>query len=96
MSAHRDTRLNSNLIGPLLAEARRTAGLSQRVVARRVGRTQNWISVVEGGHVSCRFEEFVALATALDADPEILYARYLELRALREGIARQARVVSDE
>lgn len=96
MTARHDTRLNSNLIGPLLAEGRRTAGLSQREVARRVGRTQNWISVVESGHVSCRYDEFVAVATALGADPEVLYARYLELCALRAGIARQARVVPDE
>jgi transcriptional regulator with XRE-family HTH domain len=96
VSARHDTRLNSNLIGPLLAEARRTAGLSQREVARRVGRTQNWISVIEGGHVSCHLEDLVTIATALSTDPEILYARYLELRALREGIARQARVVPEE
>jgi len=91
-----DTRLDSNMIGQLLAEARRTAGLSQRELARRVGRTQNWVSVIEAGHVSCRYEEFVAVATALGADPEVLYARYLDLSALRAAIARQARVVPEE
>ena len=96
MSAHHDTRLNSILIGQLLAEARRTAGLSQREVARRIGRTQNWVSGIEAAHLSCRYEELVEVATALGADPEVLYARYLELCALRAGIARQARVVSEE
>jgi len=96
VSAHHDTRLNSNLIGQLLAETRRTAGLSQKEVARRVGRTQNWVSVIEAGHVSCRYEEFVETAIALGADPEVLYARYLELCALRAGIARQARVLPRE
>jgi transcriptional regulator with XRE-family HTH domain len=96
VSARHDTRLNSDLIGQLLAETRRTAGLSQREVARRLGRTQNWVSVIEAGHVSCRYEEIVEVTTALGADPEVLYARYLELCALRAGIARQARVVPDE
>jgi len=96
VSAHHDTRLNSNLIGQLLAETRRTAGLTQREVACRIGRTQNWVSGIEAGHLSCRYEEFVAVATALGADPEVLYARYLELCALRAGIARQARVVPEE
>jgi transcriptional regulator with XRE-family HTH domain len=95
VSARHDTRLNSTLIGQLLAETRRTAGLSQKEVARRVGRTQNWVSVIEAGHVSCRYEEFVETAIALGADPEVLYTRYRELCALRAGIARQARVVSD-
>jgi transcriptional regulator with XRE-family HTH domain len=88
--------LDSKLIGNLLAEARRAAGLSQRELARRVGRTQNWISVVEGGHMSCRYKEFAEVATALGADPQVLYARYLVLRALRSGIARQARAEPEE
>jgi len=96
VSAHHDTRLNSTLIGQLLAVTRRAAGLSQREVARRVGRTQNWISVIEAGHVSCRYDEFVETAAALGADPEALYSRYLELCALRAGIARQARVAPEE
>lgn len=96
MSAHRDTRLNSNLTGQLLAETRRTAGLSQKELARRIGRTQNWVSVIEAGHLSCRYEEFVEVATALGVDPEVLYARYRELCALRAGIARRARVVPEE
>jgi transcriptional regulator with XRE-family HTH domain len=70
--------------------------LSQRELARRIGRTHNWISGIEAGHLSCRYDEFVEVATALGADPEILYARYLELCALRAGIARQARVVPEE
>jgi transcriptional regulator with XRE-family HTH domain len=96
VNAHHDTRLNSNLIGQLLAETRRTAGLSQRELARRIGRTQNWVSGIEAGHLSCRYDEFVEVATALGADPEILCARYLELCTLRAGIARQVRVVPDE
>lgn len=96
MSAHHNTRLNSNLIGQLLAETRLTAGLSQRELARRIGRTQNWVSGIEAGHLSCRHDEFVDVATALGVDPEILYARYLQLCALRAGIARQARVVPEE
>lgn len=96
MNARDDIRLDSALIGQLLAEARRTAGLSQRDLARRIDRTQNWVSVTEAGHVPCRLDEFIAVATALGADPEVLYARYLELSALRAGIARQARVVPEE
>ena len=96
MSAHHDTRLNSNLIGQLLAETRRTAGLSQKEVARRIDRTQNWVSVIEAGHLSCRYEEFVEVATALGANPAVLYTRYRELCALRAGIARQARVMPEE
>lgn len=83
-------------MGQVLAEARRTAGFSQREVARRVGRTSNWMSVIEAGHVSCRYDEFVAVATALGADPEVLYARYLEPCALRAGIERRVRVVPED
>ena len=96
MSARHDTRLNSNVIGQLLADARRAAGLSQRELAHRIGRTQNWVSGIEAGHLSCRYEAFVEVATALGADPEVLYAQYLELCTLRAGIARQARVVPEE
>jgi hypothetical protein len=35
------SRLNSNLIGDLLAEARRNARLTHSEVGRRVGRPQN-------------------------------------------------------
>jgi len=84
------SRLNSNLIGDLLAEARRDARLTQSEVGRRVGRPQNWVSDVEHGHAYCRFDDFVAIATAIGADPTTLCGRYLELRALREGIARQS------
>jgi transcriptional regulator with XRE-family HTH domain len=84
------SRLNSSLIGDLLAEARRNARLTQSEVGRRVGRPQNSVSDVEHGHAYCRFDDFVVIATAIGAGPTTLCGRYLELRALREGIARQS------
>jgi hypothetical protein len=81
-------RSKPNLVGSVLAEARRNVGMTQSEVGRRVGRPQKWVSDVEDGHAYCRFDDFIAISTALGADPPTLCERYLELQTLREGVAR--------
>jgi transcriptional regulator with XRE-family HTH domain len=76
----------------ILAEARRAAGISQREAARRMGRTQNWVSNIERGHRYCRFSDFIDLAASINADPRVLCERYLDLLAARKSIARVLRV----
>lgn len=89
------TRLKPNLVGSVLAEARQNVGTTQREVGRRVGRPQKWVSDVEGGHAYCRFDDFIAIATAVGADPPTLCQRYLQLQALREGVASSWRLASE-
>ena len=80
--------MKRNVIGGVLADARRDARLSQAEVARRIGRPQKWVSDVEHGHAYCRFDDFMSLAIAVGADPAALCARYLDVQSVHKGVAR--------
>lgn len=57
-----------------LIAARKDAGLTQAEVARRVGREQPFVSLVERGVRRLDVIEFYAFARALGADPGALYS----------------------
>ena len=58
----------------VLKTARHDAGLTQAQLADRLGREQNWISLIESGQRRVDVLEFYALARALEADPIALFA----------------------
>jgi transcriptional regulator with XRE-family HTH domain len=62
----------------LLIAARRTAGLSQEDVARRLGRPQSFVAKYEGGERKLDVIEFIALARALEQDPVQLFESLAE------------------
>lgn len=58
----------------VLIAARKEAGVSQVELARRVGRDQPFISLVERGVRRVDVVEFYVLARAIGADPVALFA----------------------
>lgn len=65
-----------------LIEARTQAGLSQRQLARRLGRSQSHVCMIERRQRRMEIVEFCNIAQALRLDPETLFARVL--RRIRE------------
>jgi len=59
------------MLGSILGEARRGAGVSQRQLAIRTGVAAPAISRIENGHESPSFERFAALMTALGFEPTV-------------------------
>ena len=53
----------------LLAEARRSAGLSQVELALRLARPQSWVSKVEGGERRLDIIELIEMCEALGQEP---------------------------
>ncbi|PVM91761.1 XRE family transcriptional regulator [Caulobacter radicis] len=62
----------------LLVSVRRGAGVTQAELARRVGRSQSLISLVERNQRRVDVIEFVALCRALDQDPEQMFERLVQ------------------
>lgn len=52
-----------------LRDARELLGLSQAVLADRLGRNQQWVSLMESGSRRLDVIEFAEVCLALDADP---------------------------
>ena len=59
----------------VLVEARQASGLKQSEVAERLGKTQSYISIIEGSQRRVDVLEFYALAKAMDRDPSELFAQ---------------------
>ena len=69
--------LRSDAHGALLMslkQAREAAGLTQAVVAARLGKPQSYMAKIERGERRLDVVEFVALAQALEADPAVMVA----------------------
>ncbi len=58
----------------VLIAARKRAGLSQEEVAKRIGRKQTFISVIERGDRRLDLIEFCVLARAMHLEPTALLA----------------------
>ena len=52
-----------------MIEARKTAGLTQHDVAKRLRKVQSFVAKYEGGERRVDVVEFLQIAKALDADP---------------------------
>jgi transcriptional regulator with XRE-family HTH domain len=61
-----------------LAEARDKAGITQRELARRLGRSHSFVGKLESGERQLNVLEFCELADALDVDPRALFSRIVE------------------
>lgn len=61
----------------VLGEARRAAGLTQTELARRVGKDQSYISIIEGAQRRVDVVEFYELCQAMGADPRELFDRFV-------------------
>ena len=59
----------------VLIAARKEANLTQTEVAKRIGRRQTHISIIETGVRRVDLIEFCALAKAMGYQPEALFAR---------------------
>lgn len=73
-----------------LIEARTQAGLSQRQLAQRLGRSQSHVCMIERRQRRMEIVEFCNIATALRMEPEALFAKVL--RRIRDNAAPLRRV----
>jgi transcriptional regulator with XRE-family HTH domain len=62
----------------MLIAARRSAGLTQDEVARRLERPQSFVAKYEGGERRLDVVEFIALARALEQDPLVLFRNLVD------------------
>jgi len=58
-----------------LIEARRSAGLTQRDVARKIGKTQSFVAKIEIRERNLSLLEFIGLAKAIGVAPHELLGR---------------------
>lgn len=61
----------------LLIAARKGIRLTQAQLGARLGRSQSFISLIERGQRRVDVIEFVALARALEVEPESMFAKLL-------------------
>jgi predicted transcriptional regulator len=54
----------------LLIKKRKQAGLTQAKVAKKLGRYQSFVAMVEGGQLRLDVAEFLAFADAIGFDPQ--------------------------
>jgi transcriptional regulator with XRE-family HTH domain len=62
----------------LLVDARKKAGLAQHEVARRIDRPQSFVAKYEGGERRIEVVQFIAIARAMNQDPQRLFGRLLK------------------
>jgi transcriptional regulator with XRE-family HTH domain len=58
-----------------LKAARKTVGMTQRELARRLGRSHSFVGKIESGERQLNVLEFCELADALGVDPKTLFAK---------------------
>jgi transcriptional regulator with XRE-family HTH domain len=61
-----------------LVAARRKAGITQRELARRLGRAHSFVGKIESGERQLNVLEFCDLADALKLDPQELFAHIVD------------------
>ena len=76
---------------PLLRALREEAGLTQRDLGAALGRPQSWVYNCESGNRRVDVTEFVAWATACQADPAAALDRLLSTLSADARRPREAR-----
>ena len=61
-----------------IQQSRRDMGLSQEVVAERMGWTQDILSNVEAGRREISVTEFIVLSNQMGVDPAVMFRRVLK------------------
>jgi transcriptional regulator with XRE-family HTH domain len=61
----------------IVVAERNRAGVTQRELARRLGKPQPWVSFVENGVRRLDLLEFCAVIRALDGDPELVFEAFV-------------------
>jgi len=74
----------ARLVAALVA-VRHAAGVSQQVLANKLGRPQSFIAKYEGGERRIDVVEFIAIARALGADPIKLFRDFVDGRPPKPG-----------
>ena len=69
----------------LLVSARRQAGLSQRGLAARIGRSQSHINMIEKRQRRIEVREFYLLCKALGADPAVVFQTFADAIEARQA-----------
>lgn len=72
----------NRLLSELLAGARRKAGISQEILAKRLKRPQSFVAKYEGGERRLDVVEFLAIARAIGTDPIRLLRQIMRKSAL--------------
>jgi transcriptional regulator with XRE-family HTH domain len=72
----------NRLLCELLASARRKAGISQEVLAKRLKRPQSFVAKYEGGERRLDVVEFLAIARAIGTDPVRLLRQIMRKSAI--------------
>jgi transcriptional regulator with XRE-family HTH domain len=62
----------------VLRASRQEIGLSQQAVAEKCGWTRNMVANIESGRARVRFQDFMAIAAAIEIDPQDLLRRIVE------------------
>jgi DNA-binding transcriptional regulator YiaG len=65
---------NYEIVGEVLAVARRRANITQVELARRLGKPQSFVSAFEAGKRRVDLVEFMVIVRALGADPVEIFA----------------------
>lgn len=63
------------IIARIIREAREQGGLHQSILAERIGKTQSYISKIEGSHQGVDVLVLMDIAQALETDPVELFSR---------------------
>lgn len=77
MAASLHTAAHREMVSAAIA-LRRAAGLTQRQLAERLGREQNFVARVETGQRRVDLVEWVMLCRACDADPAVEVSRLVK------------------
>jgi transcriptional regulator with XRE-family HTH domain len=64
----------------LLVELRESAGLTQRALAARIGRTQSWVYKTESSMRRIDIAEFLDWCIGCDVDPVDAFRRLIKLK----------------
>ena len=84
------------LLGQILREARRRAGVSQRRLGIRTGIAAPAISRIENGHESPSFERFAVLLEALGFEPSVQLRELSGSRADPVHLAAEAQLTPSQ
>jgi transcriptional regulator with XRE-family HTH domain len=71
------TDANLIVVGALKDERLR-AGMKQQELAKKIGKDQSWVSLVEGSQRRVDVVEFIQIARALNADPNDLLRQIID------------------